>query len=363
MEAVLVLEDATVFYGESCGIQGEVGGEVVFSTAMTGYQEIITDPSFAGQLITFTYPLIGNYGTSSYYQEANKPVTKGVIIKEATEGFHGRIKGKLLQQFLKENNLVGIKGVDTRTLTKHIRNHGTMRGIISSDGTPLDILLARVKKLPLIIEQRLVEEVSTTEKYIVPGGWPTIAVLDLGVKSSIIKALNKLGCTVVVMPSSSSAEEIMAIEPDALLVSNGPGNPELLTDITATVKELLGVMPIMGICLGHQVLGIAMGLTNYKMKFGHRGGNQPVKDLKTGKVFITSQNHGFCLSSDNLPEDVLVSHINLNDGSIEGIRHASLPAFSVQFHPEGSPGPMDSLDLFAECIRLIETKSGGGGYA
>ena len=359
MKAVLVLEDGTVFDGISCGIAGEVGGEVVFSTAMTGYQEIITDSSFAGQIITLTYPLIGNYGIASCYQESARTAAKGIIVKEETTTCQKGFKGKTVQQFLEENRLVGIKGVDTRTLTKHLRTHGSMRGIISSEETSVEELVQKANELPLITEQKLVEEVSSTKKYTIRGGWPTVAVLDFGVKSNIIRSLNKLGCTVVVLPANSTLDEIKSVEPDGLVLSNGPGNPSMISDVIDTVKDLLESMPIMGICLGHQVLGAALGGSTYKMKFGHRGGNQPVKDLEKDRVFITSQNHGFCVSKEGLPSDVVITHLNLNDGSVEGIKHKHLPVFSIQFHPEGAPGPKDTAYLFKEFMNMISLQGGG----
>ncbi|WP_028308007.1 glutamine-hydrolyzing carbamoyl-phosphate synthase small subunit [Desulfitibacter alkalitolerans] len=362
MKAVLVLEDGTVFQGISCGINGEAGGEVVFSTAMTGYQEIISDPSFAGQLITLTYPLVGNYGMASRYQESANTAARGIIIKEETMSYQKGLKGKTLQQYLEENRLIGIKGVDTRTLTRHIRTHGSMRGIISTKETPIEELLQKANEILPITEQNLVDQVTTPKKYTIPGGWPAVAVLDFGVKSNIIRSLNKLGCTVIVFPAHATPEEIKAAEPDGLLLSNGPGDPMMIPHAIDTVKSLLNSMPVMGICMGHQILGTALGARTYKMKFGHRGGNQPVKDLQKDRVFVTSQNHGFCLSKEDLPDDVVITHINLNDGSIEGIKHGHLPVFSIQFHPEGAPGPKDTEYLFKEFMNMISLQ-GGGSHA
>ncbi|MEW6621922.1 MAG: glutamine-hydrolyzing carbamoyl-phosphate synthase small subunit [Bacillota bacterium] len=359
MKGVLVLEDGTVFHGESCGKPGQTGGEVVFSTAMTGYQEVFTDPSFAGQIVALTYPLVGNYGISACYQEAARAAARGIIIKEEAVDISGGAKVKRLSQFLEENDLVGIKGVDTRTLTKHLRTHGTMRGIISTLETPVDVLVQMARELPLISEQKLTEQVSTADRYILPGSWPTVAVLDLGVKSNSIRTLSKLGCTVVVLPAYSTPGDIMAVEPDGLFISNGPGDPKSIPQVTETVRSLLGCLPMMGICMGHQILALALGADTYKMKFGHRGGNQPVKDLATGRVYITSQNHGFSIRPESLPHDTVVTHINLNDGTIEGIKHKHLPLFSVQFHPEGAPGPRDTTNLFIDFMRNMSLQGGG----
>ncbi len=359
MEAKLVLEDGKIFCGKSCGISGTAVGEVVFNTSMSGYQEIITDPSYAGQIINFTYPLIGNYGTDSSYLESAKSSARGIIVKELCSKPGGSRGYKSLQDYLKEQQLVGICDLDTRELTLHLRNKGTARGIITTEDICLEELCKKVQLIPQLSEIDLVSEVTCAKPYFLPGGEIIVAVIDMGVKHNILRSLTTRGCTVVVLPADSSVEDIKKYSPHGIILSNGPGDPKTVKYAADTVNKLLGEIPIMGICMGHQVLGMALGGETFKLKFGHRGGNHPVKNIKTGKVDITSQNHGYALKKEGLPSEVEITHINLNDDTVEGIRHKMYPAFSIQYHPEGAPGPHDSSNLFSEFINMIKDRKGG----
>lgn len=358
MEAKLVLEDGEIFVGKSCGIPGTAFGEVVFNTSMNGYQEIMTDPSYAGQIVTFTYPLVGNYGVHGSYQESAASWAQGIIVKELCTAPGGSRIDKKLQAFLEEQRLVGICDIDTRTLTKHLRVMGTMRGIITTEDIPVEELTKKAQSIPHLSEIDLVAKVTCEKPYILPGGQTTVAVIDMGVKHNILRSLTSRGCTVVVLPAKTAYEDIMKYSPQGIILSNGPGDPKTVSYVANTVKKLLGKVPIMGICMGHQVLGIALGGETFKLKFGHRGGNHPVKNLQTGRVDITSQNHGFALKEEGLPHDVEITHVNLNDGTVEGIEHKNLPAFSIQYHPEGAPGPHDSRNLFDKFLNMVEGDRG-----
>ena len=356
MKALLVLEDGTVFKGSSFGATGERAGEVVFNTSMAGYQEILTDPSYKGQIVTMTYPLIGNYGVNSEDVESAKPYVEAFVVRECSRLASSWRCEKSLDEYLKENNIVGIEGIDTRALTRHIRLAGAMKAVISTEDLDEKNLTAKAKASPGLIGRDLVKDV-TFEKIHQwnDKGKYNVVVVDTGVKYNILRQLALHDCKVTIVPAMTGAEQIFALGPDGILLSNGPGDPEGVPYVVETVKELLGKIPIFGICFGHQMLGLALGGKTFKLKFGHHGGNHPVKDLKTGKVHITVQNHGFCVDIDSLnKEDIEITHINLNDNTLEGIRHKKLPIFSVQFHPEASPGPHDARYLFTEFIKMME---------
>jgi carbamoyl-phosphate synthase small subunit len=323
---------------------------------MAGYQEIITDPSYKGQIVTMTYPLIGNYGINEEDSESRKPFIEALAVKEYSKIASNWRSTRTLGDYLKENNIPGIEGIDTRALTLHIRTAGAMKAILSTADTDEKSLVAKAKASAGLEGRDLVKEVVPAKGY----EWNNkgrfkVVVLDCGAKLNILRELAKNGCKVTVLPASSSSKEILDHRPDGLLLSNGPGDPAALPYIVKTVKELIGKVPIFGICLGHQMLGQAFGGKTYKLKFGHHGGNQPVKDLKTGKVAITAQNHGFCVDIDTLDKkDIEITHMNLNDMTLEGLRHKKLPIFSVQFHPECAPGPHDAGYLFARFVEMME---------
>lgn len=351
MKAVLVLEDGTYWAGEAFGHEGEAVGEVVFNTSMTGYQEIITDPSYNGQIVAMTYPLIGNYGFNTEDNESYKPHLQGFIVKELCDSPSNWRSSISPSEFFLKNNIVGIKGIDTRALTQHIRHHGSMFGIISTECGNIDILMGRLQQKKGE-KRNLVMEVTTKTTLHKSGPGKKVVVLDFGVKYNIIRLLESRGCNIYVLPAYSSYDEIMGYNPDGILLSNGPGDPTDLPSAKLTIQKLLGKKPILGICLGHQLLGLALGGTTYKLKFGHHGGNHPVKDLLTNKCYITSQNHNYALKAD-FNEDVTITHINVNDGTVEGFRHKSLPIISVQYHPEAAPGPADSAYVFDDFLSMM----------
>jgi carbamoyl-phosphate synthase small subunit len=357
MKGFLALEDGFVLEGNSFGASGERFGEIVFNTSMTGYQEILTDPSYRGQIVTMTYPLIGNYGVNNEDVESDKPQVDGFLVKEISRVVSNWRAKMSLPDYLKKHGIVAIEGIDTRALTKHIRSKGAMKAGISTEDTDKDSLIKKAKDSPGLVGRDLVKEVTCKKTYVFSNkGKMKVVVVDCGVKRSILENLAANDCTVTVVPADTPAKEIIKLKPNGVLLSNGPGDPSAVKYVIETAKELLSVkMPIFGICLGQQILGLALGGKTYKLKFGHRGGNQPVKDLKTGKVDITSQNHGFCVDTDSLPKkDVEVTHINLNDKTSEGIRHKKLPMFSVQYHPEASPGPHDARYLFKRFNELMK---------
>jgi len=359
VKALIALEDGTVFEGVSFGICGERCGEIVFNTSMTGYQEILTDPSYKGQIVTMTYPLIGNYGVNPDDAESRKPFIEGLIVRECSRIASNWRSKQTLSDYLKENNIIGIEGIDTRSLTRHIRLKGAMQAVISTEDLDKKRLIKKAKDSPGLIGRDLVREVTSEEiQHWNNKGKYKVVVIDCGVKFNILRMLEESGCQVIVVPAKTKAKQILNIKPDGILLSNGPGDPAGVPYVAKTVKKLLGKLPIFGICLGQQILGLTLGGKTYKLKFGHRGGNHPVKDLETGKVAITAQNHGFCVDIDSLNKaDIEVTHINLNDNTLEGMKHKKLPIFSVQFHPEASPGPHDAGYLFKGFVDMMGEKS------
>ncbi len=358
MKAILVLENGRIFNGQSFGASGESRGEVVFNTSMAGYQEIITDPSYKGQIVTMTYPLIGNYGVNRQDTESRGPCLEGLVVKEYSKIASNWRKTQGLGEYLKENKIIGIEGVDTRALTLCIREQGAMKAVLSTLDFDEKSLLNKVRLSPSLVGVDLVKEVTIPKKYVytqIKNAKFKVVVLDCGVKYNILRELLRHQCRVLVLPAQSSAKEILSHHPDGVLLSNGPGDPAAVGYVVKTVADLIGRVPIFGICLGHQMLGMALGGKTYKLKFGHHGANHPVKDLRTGKVYITSQNHGFCVDIDSLSkQDIRLTHVNLNDGTLEGLSHKKFPVFSVQFHPESAPGPHDAEYLFAEFARVMQ---------
>ncbi|MBH0229078.1 carbamoyl phosphate synthase small subunit [Halobacillus yeomjeoni] len=349
----LVLEDGTVFVGQGFGSDEEKIGEIVFNTGMTGYQEVISDPSYCGQIITFTYPLIGNYGINRDDFETVDPAVFGVVVKEHCEHPSNFRNEETLDEFLKAKRIPGISGIDTRKLTKIIRTHGTMKAMIASmDRTPEEVV-DLLQHTPLMTDQ--VERVSTVKPYVVPGRGDRIVLMDFGMKHGILREFTKRNCHVTVVPYDTTAEEIMRLKPDGVMLSNGPGDPKDVPEAIETIRHLKGKVPVFGICLGHQLIALACGADTAKMKFGHRGVNQPVKDLESGRTYITSQNHGYAVEERTLAGTELnLTQISLNDDSVEGLEHSVHPMFSVQYHPESSPGPEDTSHLFDEFLRRIK---------
>ncbi|MSP40867.1 MAG: carbamoyl-phosphate synthase small subunit [Deltaproteobacteria bacterium] len=386
MKCVLALADGKFFEGLAFGAEGEAVGEVVFNTSMTGYQEILTDPSYDGQLVAMTYPQIGNTGINPEDVESRRPFMRGFIVKDYTEQPSNWRATQSLHEYMQAHGIVGIQGIDTRALVRHLRDHGAQEGIISSADTDPQSLIAKAKASPGLVGQDLVKNVTCGEAYDwnqgnwqLSGGYKqrentgvykrrgkasfttprfSVVAYDFGIKYNILRNLAESGCQVRVVPAATAAEEVLAMNPDGIFLSNGPGDPDAVPYAKANVEQLIGKKPIFGICLGHQILGLALGGKTYKLKFGHHGGNQPVMDLTTRKVEITSQNHGFAVDADSLKGAVELTHVNLNDNTVEGLAHRELPIFSVQYHPESSPGPHDANYLFKRFTDLMAKHRG-----
>lgn len=370
MKAILALEDGMIFQGEAFGAPGEAGGEVVFNTSISGYQEIITDPSYKGQIVVMTYPHIGNYGINAADNESLKPWLEGFVVKEHSPVVSNYRSEMALDAYLKKSNKMGIEGIDTRRLVKHLRDNGCKKGVISTTDLDTNRLIEKAKNWPSIVGIDLVKEVTCKKPYEFKEmiseefGWgpyrskgtrKKVVAIDCGIKFNILRKLNQHGFDVIVVPASTNAEGILSHKPDGVFISNGPGDPEPVSYVVETLRSLMGKLPLFGICLGHQLLGLAFGGKTSKLKFGHHGGNHPIMDLATKKIEITSQNHNFVVDLDSLPKDEIeLTHLNLNDKTLEGMRHKKHPVFSVQYHPENGPGPHDSdylFDRFREMIR------------
>jgi carbamoyl-phosphate synthase small subunit len=386
MEGLLALEDGRNFKGKAFGAHGEASGEVVFNTSLTGYQEILTDPSYAGQIVTLTYPLIGNYGVNLQDQESKRPYVEGLVVREVAEVPSNWRQQTSLPDYLQKHNIVAISEIDTRALVRHIRDHGAMRAVLSTVDLDPQSLVNKARSLPEMTGRDLAKVVTCKEPFrwqdtsfqLFPakrtqlhrhaekreGTTCRVVAFDFGIKHNILRLLADIGCELIVVPATATVEQVLDFDPDGIFLSNGPGDPEPITYAIATVRELVGKKPIFGICLGHQILGLALGGRTYKLKFGHHGGNHPVLNVQTGEVEITAQNHGFVVDINSLPKDeVEVTHINLNDQTLEGFRHKHFPLFCVQYHPEASPGPHDSRYLFEEfktqMLRYKQTRSEG----
>ena len=358
-QAHLVLEDGSIHRGEAFGAEPGGHGEVVFNTSMTGYQEVLTDPSYAGQLVTLTYPLVGNYGINREDFESHRIQVSGLIVREhCDEPSHSQAVATL-HEFLKSQDIPGISGVDTRAITRRLRDRGVMSGIITTESP--ELALESLAESTRYDDVDFVRTVTTDHDYawddppLEPGAPEhRILVTDCGLKYNILRLLRQRGCQVTAVPATMAAEDMLAMKPAGILLSPGPGDPRLLDYLVTNVEKLIGRVPMMGICLGHQILARAMGAQTFKLKFGHRGGNHPVKDLVDGRVYITAQNHGYAVSRDSLPPELEISHINLNDDTIEGLRHRDLPVFTIQYHSEGSPGPHDNEYLFDRFLKLVQ---------
>lgn len=369
--AKLALEDGTVYTGRAFGARGERFGEVVFNTSMTGYQEVLTDPSYKGQIVTMTYPLIGNYGINPEDVESARPQVEGFLIRELARHPSNFRATTSLDAYLAANNVIGLEGIDTRALVRRIRVRGAMMGVLSTTDLDDASLVRKARSAPPIVGRDLVQEVMPERPFewrdgftspfvtYLPASEPRfhVVALDYGMKWNIPRCLTQVGCRVTILPGRATAEEVLAHKPDGVFLSNGPGDPEPLTYAQETIRGLVGKKPVFGICLGHQLLGLALGAKTFKLKFGHRGANQPVLNQLTNRVEITTQNHGFAVDVDSLPRDLEPTHINLNDRTLEGMRHKTLPVFSVQYHPEASAGPHDSGYLFPEFVKLMEGPS------
>ncbi len=372
MKALLALADGTVFEGESFGSPGETAGEIVFNTSLSGYQEILTDPSYKGQMVTMTYPHIGNYGVNGLDVESRRPWVEGFVVREGCRAHSNWRAEEGLEAYLRQHGIVGIQGIDTRELTVRLRDRGSQEGVISAIDLDPRSLIAKAKASPGLVGRDLVREVTCPKPYAWTEGlgeWDDhskfeirnskfrVVAYDFGIKRNILRMLVASGCEVTVVPAATPASEVLTMRPDGVFLSNGPGDPEGVPYAMEAVRTLLGKKPVFGICLGHQILGLAFGGRTYKLKFGHHGGNHPVQDLTTERIEITAQNHNFAVDPQTLPPSVEVTHLNLNDRTVEGMRHRELPAFSVQYHPEASPGPHDARYLFGRFVEMMRESS------
>lgn len=359
--ALLALEDGQVFRGRSWAAEGEACGEMVFNTSMTGYQEVLTDPSYAGQIVCMTYPLIGNYGVNSADEESSRPWVEGFVVREASRLASSWRAEESLDAYLKRWSIVAIEGIDTRALVRHIRDKGAMRACLSTRDLDEANVVAKALQSPQMENRELASKVSTRSTYAIPAAGIErfhVVCFDFGVKRNSLNELAALGCRVTVVPASTSAEQVLALKPDGIFLSNGPGDPASMNNEVEEIRQMLGVgIPTFGICFGHQLLGRAFGGSTFKLVFGHRGGNQPVKEVNGKSVEITSHNHGFAVQAESLPADVEVTHLNLNDGCVEGLRHRRLPVFSVQYHPEAAPGPHDAAHHFRQFVELMSQRA------
>jgi carbamoyl-phosphate synthase small subunit len=376
MQAILALEDGRIFRGKGYGAKGECYGEVVFNTSITGYQEIFTDPSYCGQIVVLTNPEIGNYGTNPEDNEANRPYIEGLVVREFSKVSSNWRSQQVAEEYLEKFRIPVISDIDTRALVRHLRDHGCKRGVISSLEEDPETLVAKAQAIPKIKGTDLAKVVSTKQRYLWETGErshePTevvgvkdepprfrVVAYDFGIKHNILRKLASEGCQVTVVPAETASEDVLALNPDGVFLSNGPGDPEPCTYAQENIRRLMGRTPIFGICLGHQLIGLALGGKTYKLKFGHHGGNHPVQQVETGKVEITAHNHNFAVDPGSLAEsEVVKTHIDLNDQTLEGLRHRSLPLFSVQYHPEASPGPHDSHYLFKDFVKMMEEWKG-----
>ncbi len=360
-KAILVLEDGRAFRGESFGAEGEAFGEMVFNTSMSGYQEILTDPSYAGQIVAMTYPLIGNYGVNEEDVESRRPWVEGFVVREVSRVASNWRSTETLDSYLKRHKIVGLEKIDTRALVRHIRDKGAMRSVISTIDLDEKSLLEKVLATPEMNNRELASSVTIDKSFDYPADAEQkfhVVAYDFGVKTNSLREFAKFGCKITVVPAETSAKEVLALKPDDIFLSNGPGDPASMKNVVEEITKLTTKnVPMFGICLGHQILGQVFGGETYKLKFGHRGGNQPIMDLTTGKVEIAAHNHGFAVEAKSLPESVKVTHINLNDKTVAGLQHKTLPVFSVQYHPESAPGPHDSEYLFKRFVELMENQN------
>lgn len=357
-KAILVLEDGRTFRGAAFGAEGTCFGEMVFNTSMSGYQEILTDPSYAGQIVAMTYPLIGNYGVNEEDTESRRPWVEGFVVREVSPIASNWRSTETLDSYLKRHKIVGIEHIDTRALVRHIRDKGAMRAAVSSVDLDEKSLLEKVLNSPEMKNRELASSVTIEKAYDYPAEENEkfhVVAFDFGVKTNSLREFAKFGCKITVVPAETPADEVLKMKPDGIFLSNGPGDPSAMKTVVEQIKKLTeSQVPMFGICLGHQILGQVFGGETYKLKFGHRGGNQPIKDLTTGKIEIAAHNHGFAVSDKNLPDEIEITHINLNDNTVAGLQHKTLPVFSVQYHPESAPGPHDSEYLFKRFIELME---------
>ncbi|OPJ55964.1 glutamine-hydrolyzing carbamoyl-phosphate synthase small subunit [Alkalithermobacter paradoxus] len=352
MRGIIYLEDGTIYEGKGFGKAGTSVGEIVFNTSMTGYQEILTDPSYSGQIVNMTYPLIGNYGVNEIENESSKVHAKGLIVKEICKEYSNYMANIDIDSMLRNMGVVGVYDVDTRSITKKIRSCGSLKCLISNEDLSLDEIKKKLSEVEL--KHDFMKRVGTKEVISIKGKGPKIGVIDFGIKQNIIRNLISRDCDITIFPYNTSYDDIVKINPDGILLSNGPGDPKEATEAVETIKKIIKSIPTLGICMGHQVLALAVGGKTYKLKYGHRGGNHGVYDIERDRAYITSQNHGYVVDKESIEKDMIVTHINLNDETVEGMKHKTLPVFSVQFHPEGSPGPTDTSYIFDKFISMVK---------